>query len=130
MTPVIVLYRHPIYDTKLMQQDLTGILDEILESIDGLNVDYACIFGSVVRQKKDPKDLDILILSSDFQYVPFSKRNDEIELPQKLAGFPIDSWLYTPEEFESIYSETLMMKSIAENKIEVVNETDILGGKI
>ena len=79
-----------------------------------VRVDSVFLFGSFARgDQREDSDVDLLILSDDFKEMPFIKR---LELLSKLRNHPMtgevamDIFGYTPEEFERLENESVIMR--------------------
>ena len=77
------------------------------------------MFGSFIRnkQKKD-SDIDIIIISKDWEKINFSKRLEEL---YKIWDYPYDVTIlpYTPNEIENMKKKFTYIQEIFEYAIEV-----------
>jgi len=101
---------------------LSETLSQLSKTLDKERVEYACIFGSAVEWD-DPSDIDVLVISDQFCQTPLSKRPGLINLPKEINGLVVDPWLYTSEEFESIYADDTIMDEIKENSMDIIGES-------
>jgi hypothetical protein len=62
----------------------------------------ACIFGSATTEGTGARDLDLLVVSMQFDGVLWQHRRQLLALP---PGARYDLWLYTPEEFVRLYPQ-------------------------
>ncbi len=77
------------------------------------------IFGSRVRgTAKEESDVDIIVVSSYFEDIPFLKR---MPLILRKVPFPkhVDYICYTPEEYERIKKESSLVMDALENSMEI-----------
>jgi hypothetical protein len=78
------------------------------------------IFGSRVKgNATEESDLDVILVSTAFEGLPFLKRMEKII---KLVRFPkhIDYLCYTPEEFERIKGSSSIVEDALEDCIEAL----------
>lgn len=78
------------------------------------------IFGSRVKgDPTDESDIDVIIVSSAFEGIPFVKRMEKM---LKLARFRkhVDYLCYTPAEFERIKKSSSIVEDAMENCIEAI----------
>lgn len=77
-------------------------INQLRESLKPVNPTRATIFGSAVEKGQQGKDIDVLVLSQQFDGVRFCARDELIKLPDDIQ---FDLWLYTPYEFETLCPE-------------------------
>ncbi len=68
------------------------------------------MFGSrITGRATEASDLDVIIVSKEFQEIPFVKRMGEL---LKAARFPkhVDYFCYTPEEFERVKDSSAIIE--------------------
>lgn len=76
-------------------------------------------FGSRVRGgAQEDSDLDIILISSSFEKVPFVKR---MSLVLRSVPFPkhVDYLCYSPEEYEKIKHESTLVMDALEHSLEI-----------
>lgn len=93
--------------------------DFIKRAREHINVENFIFFGSRARDhaKKD-SDIDILIISRDFEGIKFFKRSPPLYLLWK-APFDIDIICLTPEEFAKKSKEIGIIKQAIKEGIEL-----------
>lgn len=78
----------------------------------GLRVEGVVVFGSVVNGEPGPdSDLDIAVISSDFEYMDTIERMrvvSEARVEAHLLQGPMDIFGYTPEEFNNAEEGTFL----------------------
>ena len=78
------------------------VIEEIIVGVEPVCPTRLVLFGSAIEFGLKANDIDLLILSDDFRGVQFDTRRSLLRFPEDLF---IDSWLYTPTEFEKIHPE-------------------------
>jgi len=78
-----------------------------------IRVDRAILFGSCARENriKEHGDIDIIVLSSDFKDMDFMKRLVLLSQARgrKFMSPAMDILGYTPEEFEKLSKESIVL---------------------
>lgn len=85
----------PLGETELTRQFVSNLGKRIRH----LEPEHAWIFGSSVECGFYAKDIDVLIVSSEFNGIRYPVRRTMVDWPSTLN---IDTWLFTVEEFENI----------------------------
>ena len=92
------------------------IVKEYLKNLpSNIKVDGLFLFGSYATGKvREDSDLDLIIISPDFKKMEFMKRLillSHVQGASKLTrSVPMDIIGYTPEEFENIDKESIIMR--------------------
>ena len=92
------------------------IIKEYLKNLpSNIKVDGVFLFGSYATGKvREDSDLDLIIISPDFKKMEFMKRLillSHVQGASKLTrSVPMDIIGYTPEEFENIDKESIIMR--------------------
>jgi pantothenate synthetase len=87
----------------MVEAILNNLPDEFLDSIKDVNPTRACIFGSILVDEQSASDIDIIILSTEFDGIQFSERKDFFDVPKDIY---FDIRPYTPGEFETLFPPT------------------------
>jgi len=85
-----------------------------------INIERVIVFGSRARgDYLADSDVDLIIISKDFEEVPFYERMDKLIL---LWESPLDlkALCYTPEEFEQKKKEIGIVAEAVEEGIEII----------
>jgi predicted nucleotidyltransferase len=99
--------------------------DEVVDRLrarigEHLRVDTLILFGSHARgTATDQSDYDFIVVSPDFEGVPFIKRAGRL-LPLRERGHSYDFLCYTPAEFEKLSSEATVVREAARTGVRVV----------
>lgn len=84
---------------------LAEILDHVRDVLSAadIEVDRAIVFGSAVRgDHAGDSDIDLIVVSSDFEGIPGARRRKPIRDEWAYDEFgPVDIIEYTPEEYRS-----------------------------
>lgn len=84
---------------------LDALLDHVRDVLSAadIEVDRAIVFGSVVRgDHTGESDVDLIVVSSDFEGIPGARRGKSIRDEWAYDEFgPVDIIEYTPEEYRS-----------------------------
>lgn len=89
---------------------------------DKIKIDQVILFGSYAQgNQRHDSDLDIIILSSDFKKMPFIKRLEFLSLARKglSARVPMDIIGYTPEEYQKIDKQSVIMRSAKKQAVRI-----------
>lgn len=102
-------------DRKRIEKRVKDIVKEYIEHFpSNIKVKEVFLFGSYATGHAGPEsDLDLLIISSDFRKINFIKRLEllsSFRVSKATRNIPMDIIGYTPEEFEKIDRESLVMK--------------------
>lgn len=97
------------------KNNIRKIIKEYLKNFPpDIKVEKVFLFGSYATGKiRDDSDIDIIVISPDFKKIAFIKR---LEMLSKLRqdklsrSVPMDIIGYTPEEFENIDKESIIMR--------------------
>lgn len=96
-----------------------GFLSNIVSGIEHLNPSEIWLFGSVVEMGQDASDVDLFVLSQEFKDVHFRSRRHMLNLPNSVV---FDVWLYTPAEFESLFSnDSYFRQSMSQTRLDVLS---------
>lgn len=77
-------------------------------------------FGSrVTGGASEDSDIDVIVISEAFKDIPFLKRMGKI---LKLTRFPkhVDYLCYTPEEFNNVKNNSIVIEDALENHLDAV----------
>jgi len=97
-----------------IKKKVISIVKDYLQNLEGkINVKKVILFGSAARGKMHrDSDIDLIILSPDFKKMEFMERL--ILLSRLREGMkksaPMDIFGYTPEEFEKLSKESVVLK--------------------
>ncbi len=100
-----------------------GKEDEIRKFVRNLSkridVERVILFGSRARgDHLEDSDVDLIIVSRDFEGIPFHERMDELILLWK-SPVDLEALCYTPEEFERKKKEIGTVRQAVEEGVEV-----------
>jgi predicted nucleotidyltransferase len=97
-----------------IKKEVISIVKDYLRNLEGkINVKKVILFGSAARGKMHrDSDIDLIIISPDFKKMGFVERL--ILLSRLREGMkksaPMDIFAYTPEEFEKLSKESIILK--------------------
>jgi predicted nucleotidyltransferase len=97
-----------------IKKKVISVVKDYLRNLEGkINVKKVILFGSAARGKMHrDSDIDLIILSPDFKKMEFVERL--ILLSRLREGMkesaPMDVFGYTPEEFEKLSKESIVLK--------------------
>jgi len=99
------------------------LIKKLKEFFDDLNKDFAVkkiiLFGSRISGKvKEESDVDLIIVSDDFERMNFIERAAKMYNYWKL-DLPVDFLCYTSEEFNSLRKKISIVKEAIEKGVEV-----------
>lgn len=83
--------------------DISAVIRDFSEALkqQGLKVDKIILFGSHARgDAREDSDIDLLVVSSDFQKMPFHKRFEILGTAIANVKQPVEPLACTPEEIE------------------------------
>ena len=95
--------------------NLKKLIKEYLKCFpEDIKVKKIFLFGSYATgQVRENSDVDLIIISSQFKDIPFIKRLEMLSHFRQreiTRSVPMDILGYTPEEFEEIDKESMIMK--------------------
>lgn len=96
-----------------------------LKHVPGLHFETVVIFGSRVRgDAMKHSDLDVILVSSDFEGIPFPDRASRIleSYDHWQAPYSLEVFCYTPEEFERKSDQIGMVRDALKYGIVVTGE--------
>ena len=75
----------------------------------GIRVERAILFGSHARgEAKDSSDIDVLIVSSDFETLNLRERSEQLGTAAARLWQPIEALACTPDELAPVEPATLL----------------------
>jgi predicted nucleotidyltransferase len=101
-----------------IKKEVLSIIKDYLQNVkEKINVKKVILFGSAARgEMHRDSDIDLIILSPDFKKMEFMKRL--ILLSRLRRGMkktaPMDIFGYTPEEFERLSKESIVLQEAKE----------------
>ncbi|MEM3609254.1 MAG: nucleotidyltransferase domain-containing protein [Candidatus Bathyarchaeia archaeon] len=79
-----------------------------------ITVDFAILFGSTVYgERLKDSDIDLIIVSEDFDKMPFEKRMLILQKHWK-HDIMLEAFGFTPEEFESLKDRSIIIQEAIE----------------
>lgn len=95
------------------------IIKEYIDNLKSkIKINKVILFGSAAKYKLDKNsDLDIIVLSNDFKKINFLKRLEFLSHARNgnARKIPMDIIGYTPDEFNKLSKESLVLKEAKEN---------------
>lgn len=86
----------------------------------GIHVDQAILFGSHARgEAKEGSDIDILIVSADFEYLNTRERLEQLGTAAARLWQPIEAMACTPDELAHVEPATFL-EEIVQTGVQVV----------
>jgi len=87
------------------------MIDRYLEKLSKrLRINEAIAFGSTVRgDRLKESDVDLIIISEDFQQMPFPERLGLLQLDWD-EPLDLEAFGYTPKEFQRFRDRTIILK--------------------
>lgn len=105
----------PLCETELSEQ----FVSNLGKRLRGVEPEYAWIFGSSIELGSSAGDIDVAIVSSNFNGIRYPIRRSMVEWPNNRN---IDAWQFTVEEFDNLPGGKASIKgSLAENRIDITN---------
>ena len=95
----------------------------LLEKLKRVKPKLVVIFGSYSQNPATARDLDILIISEEFQDVYYQHRR--LLLPNLYGGKRIDPYCFTPKEFKILFGcDHPLIKAILNHHIDLIGVFD------
>lgn len=91
--------------------EIAGIITRYCKQLEemGIHVEWAILFGSHARGKaKDGSDIDVLIVSSDFEKLNTLERLERLGMAAARIWKPIEAIACTPNELAQVEPATLL----------------------
>lgn len=100
---------------------IDGVVERLMTRIaQQMRVDALILFGSRVNGQPDEwSDYDFVVVSPDFEGVPFLERGCVL-LPLREKGVSYDFLCYTPREFEELSSQLTVVGEAAREGIRLI----------
>jgi predicted nucleotidyltransferase len=99
-------------------------LSWLKEIIDDSRIEIIVAFGSYLKNKKNAKDIDILIISDKFKFENFHERIDLFTPPK--SKYYYDIFCYTREEFIEIFNRHPFIENIKKIYLTLKGDIDEL----
>jgi hypothetical protein len=98
-----------------------GVVERLKQRLsEGFRVEALILFGSRASgTARDDSDYDVIIVSPDFEGVPFLERS-RLLLPFREPRLSYDFLCYTPAEFERLSSERTVVREAVRTGIRVI----------
>jgi hypothetical protein len=99
------------------------VVEDLIEGTSQVRPSRLLLFGSATNLGLEANDIDLLVLSEEFKQIRFDLRRSLLDFPDELS---VDTWLYTPVEFEEIYSPNGTLRRKMEE--DSINLLRLVGG--
>jgi predicted nucleotidyltransferase len=97
-----------------IKKEILGIIKDYIEKVKKvIRVEKVILFGSVAKGKiHQDSDIDLIILSSDFEKIDFLKRLILLSRIRRelKKSMPMDVLAYTPKEFKNLTKKSIILK--------------------
>ncbi len=100
-----------------LPEEMKKELEKLKKNLErkGVRVEKLIVFGSRVRgDHLESSDLDVMVISKDWEGIPFPRRLQIIQECWESKKLGLDGFGYTPEEFERGRSFVLISQAVRE----------------